>query len=125
MDNNSERIDAFNQEIGSMKLRGANASGERILVILGALALAVGFALAILGGIQTSGTTNQADQRAFMATGSFLGIALVVVGAALFVRFSLARYLRFWLVRLVHESRSNTDRIVDAIRETTGSAPPQ
>ena len=51
----------------------------------------------------------------FLATGSFLGIALIIAGAALFVRYSLARYLRFWLVRLVYESRANTDRIVEAI----------
>ncbi len=117
MDNNTERIEAFTEEIGSMKLRGSSASGERTLVLVGALSLAAGFALAILGGIQTSGTTNQADQRAFMATGSFIGIALVIVGAALFVRFSLARYLRFWMVRMVHESRANTDRIVQAIHD--------
>lgn len=117
MDNNTERIEAFTEEIGSMKLRGSSASGERTLVLLGIAALVVGTALAVVGGIQASGTTNQADQRAFMATGSFIGIALVIVGAALFVRFSLARYLRFWMVRMVHESRANTDRIVRAINE--------
>jgi len=56
-----------------------------------------------------------ANQRAFMATGTFLGIALMIGGAALFVRYSMARYLRFWLIRLVHESRVNTERVVDAI----------
>ena len=32
-----------------------------------------------------------------MATGTFIGIALIIAGAAFFVRYSLARYLRFWL----------------------------
>ena len=44
----------------------------------------------------------------------------LLAGAALFVRYSMARYLRFWLVRLVHESRANTDRIVDAIERGSG-----
>src|SRR5690606_2904403 len=105
-----------------MKLRASSAEGERRLLVLGGLALIAGLALAIYGGIMVQNTTENvaANQRAFMATGTFLGIALVIVGAALFVRFSLARYLRFWLIRLVHESRANTDRIVEAIERASG-----
>ncbi len=114
---NPERIEAFKTEVEQMKLRASSAEGERRLVVLGALALVAGLALAVFGGIMVQNTTENvaANQRAFMATGTFLGIALVIVGAALFVRFSLARYLRFWLIRLVHESHANTDRIVEAI----------
>jgi hypothetical protein len=119
---NPERIEAFKAEVEQMKLRASSAEGERRLLVLGALALAAGLALAIYGGIMVQNTTENvaANQRAFMATGTFLGIALVIVGAALFVRFSLARYLRFWLIRLVHESRANTDRIVEAIERASG-----
>jgi hypothetical protein len=117
---NSDRVDAFKTEIEGLKLRGAGAEGERRLLLLGGLALAAGLALTILGGIQVTNNTGPADQRAFMATGTFLGIALLILGAALFVRYSLSRYLRFWLIRLVHESRANTDRIVDAIERSSG-----
>ena len=55
-----------------------------------------------------------------MAQGSFLGLALIIAGVALFVRYSLARYLRFWLIRLTYESRANTDRVVDAIERAAG-----
>jgi len=117
LNENPERIEAFRTEVEQMKLRASSAEGERRLVVLGALALAAGLALAVFGGIMVQNTTENvaANQRAFMATGTLLGIALIIVGAALFVRFSLARYLRFWLIRLVHESRANTDRIVEAI----------
>jgi hypothetical protein len=120
LNENPERIEAFTHEVEQMKLRASSAEGERRLVVLGAVALIAGLALAVFGGIMVQNTTENvaANQRAFMATGTFLGIALVIVGAALFVRFSLARYLRFWLVRLVHESRANTDRIVEAIERT-------
>jgi len=36
------------------------------------------------------------------------------------VRYSLARFLRFWLVRLVHEHRSETDRVVEALKQIEG-----
>jgi hypothetical protein len=112
---NPDRVDTFKSEIDGLKLRGSGAEGERRLLLLGGLALAAGIVLTIIGGIQVTNNTGPADQRAFMATGTFLGIALIIAGAALFVRYSLSRYLRFWLIRLIHESRANTDRIVEAI----------
>ena len=60
-------------------------------------------------------TSDGADQRAFLGQTTYLGIVLVIVGAALFVRYSLSRYLRYWMIRLIHEQRTQTDRIVDAI----------
>jgi len=115
VENQPERVEAFTQEIESLKLKASSAENENRLLILGALSLIGGLALSIIGAVQVTGTSVPADQRAFMATGTFLGIALIIVGAALFVRFSLARYMRFWLIRLIHESRANTDRIVEAI----------
>jgi hypothetical protein len=114
-DQDPDRVEAFTAEIESMKLRGGGAEGERRLLVIGVIALVAGLALAILGGIQVTNNTAPADQRAFMATGTFLGIALMILGAALFVRYSMSRYLRFWLIRLIHESRANTDRIVEAL----------
>ena len=41
--------------------------------------------------------------------------ALTVLGAAIFLRYSLARFLRMWLLRQLFEGQANTDRIVDAV----------
>lgn len=114
---NEDRIQTFTEEIGELKLRGARADRERWLLILGVLGLVAGVALAIFGGFQASGTTEIGDQIAFLATGTLIGLALVVAGTALFIRYSLARFMRFWLVRLVHEHRSETDRVVQALKE--------
>jgi hypothetical protein len=112
---NEDRINAFTEEIGELKLRSASADRERWLFVLGCAGLIVGVFLALYGGFQASGTANQADQVAFLATGSFLGLALVAAGTALFVRYSLTKFLRYWLVRLVHENRAETDRLIAAI----------
>lgn len=115
MDGQQDRVEAFESEIRSLKLRAGSAEGEKWLLLIGIAMGVAGVALAVLGGVQTAADSNEFNQRAAMATGSFIGIALLIGGAALFIRYSLARYLRFWLVRLVHESRANTDRIVEAI----------
>lgn len=120
MNENPERATQFREEIESMKLKASGSENESRLLALGVVLSVVGIGLAVVGGIQVTNTLNPANQRAYLATGSFLGIALLIAGAALFVRYSLARYMRFWLVRLVHESRSNTDRIVEAIETASG-----
>ena len=42
-------------------------------------------------------------------------LILTVVGAAMFLRYALARFLRMWLLRQLYEGQANTDRIVDAV----------
>jgi len=127
---NDARIEQFKSEIDGLKLRGSSSEGEKRLLILGVGLVIAGVALAVFGAIQVGAVGDApADQRAYMAQGSFLGIALILAGGALFVRFSLARYMRFWMIRLTYESRANTDRLVDAIERAAGIdavvAPPQ
>lgn len=45
---------------------------------------------------------------------ALLGIVLALGSVALFVRYSLSRWFRYWLIRLIHEDRQQTDRIVEA-----------
>ncbi|MFM8857469.1 MAG: hypothetical protein ACKOI2_09770 [Actinomycetota bacterium] len=114
---NEDRIQTFTEEIAAMKLRCARSDRERWLLTLGVVALVAGVGLAVYGGFQASGTAVAADQIAYLATGTLVGLVLVVAGTALFVRYSIARFMRFWLVRLVHENRTETDRIVKALSD--------
>ena len=119
MNENPERVQAFQSEIESMKLKAAGAENEKWLLLGGVLLAVVGLGLAVLTAVQIPNETDPVKQTTLLATGSFLGIALLIAGVALFVRFSMARYMRFWLIRLVHESRANTDRIVEALERAT------
>ena len=118
---NEARIEQFRTEVDGLKLKGSSGEGEQRLLIVGIVLTALGIALAILGAVQVGASGGSpADQRAYMAQGSFLGLALIIAGVALFIRYSLARYMRFWLIRLTYESRANTDRVVDAIERAAG-----
>lgn len=113
---NEDRIQTFTEEISAMKLRGGRSDRERMLLILGAIGLVAGVGLAVFGGFQASGTSNTTDQVAFLATGTLIGLALVIASTAVFIRYSLARFLRFWLIRLVHEHRTETDRVIGQLK---------
>lgn len=124
MNDKNQRIDEFKSEIEGLKLKGSSAEGENKLLVAGLVLVGVGVVLAIGAAIRVASYGDSAgDQRAIVAQGSLLGIVLVIAGAALFIRFSLARYMRFWLIRLTYESRANTDRIVDAIERASGLPP--
>jgi hypothetical protein len=124
MNENPQRVAEFQAEIEAMKVKAGSGTNESRLLIVGSLLAVAGLALAVYGGIMVQNDANEYNQRAFMATGSFIGIALLIAGAAMFVRYSMARYLRFWLIRLVYESQANTDRIVKAIEVGSGQRPP-
>src|SRR3954469_18410866 len=86
------------------------------------LLMKAGLALVVIGGICTgsgwwgaSGTANLAEQIPYLISGGLFGIALVVAGTGLVMRYSLARLFRFWLARLVAEHAQQTDRTVDAL----------
>jgi hypothetical protein len=68
-----------------------------------------------------------AEQVPYAISGGAGGLGLIVVGAALITRFSLARLFRFWLARVVYEHQVQTDRTVDALGRIedalTGRAP--
>lgn len=74
-----------------------------------------GFAVIGMGWWGASGTKNVYEEIPYVISGGIFGASLVMVGAALFARYSAARLLCFWLVRLVADQQIQTDRVVDAI----------
>ncbi len=51
---------------------------------------------------------------------ALIGVTVAVVGGALYLKGALAGFLRFWLVRDLHERRAQTDRMLERARR--GSA---
>ncbi len=115
----SDRMAAFEAEIASLRLKGGDAGSENQLLRAGVAGMGLGVVLAVAGAALMSSTATASAQRAYMVQGAMLGLALLVVGAALFIRYSLGRYLRFWMIRLVHEERANTDRLIEAIERAS------
>jgi hypothetical protein len=112
---NHERVDEFKQEIAGLQIRTPQAETERWLLIGGVGLMALGVLFIIGGWWGASGTTVIVDAVSFMISGGILGLAMIVIGAALFVRYSSTRYLRYWLIRQIYENQNNTDRSVEAI----------
>jgi hypothetical protein len=112
-----ERVEQFKEEIASMRLRDPSTSRDRLLLRLGIAGMVLGVAFGVYAYTLSHGTTNALQQRDAIVI-ALLGVAVTVAGAALFVRYSVAQFLRFWLARLTYEQQAQTDRVVEAIRPT-------
>ena len=111
----ADRVRRFQSDVAAMDVPAA-VSKQESSVLWGGIALVVLGIIAVLAGYWgASGTASVADQMPYMLSGGAIGLALVIIGAVLVGRYSMARLFRFWLALLVAENRAQTDRIVDAI----------
>ncbi|MEZ5144162.1 MAG: hypothetical protein R2726_16825 [Acidimicrobiales bacterium] len=128
METNHQRIDQFKQELADVNVKTPVDQGERTYLIAGMALAVVGLVVILIGWWGASGTAIVAEQIPYLISGGVLGLGLVVIGGALFVRYSLTRYLRFWVIRSIYEERAQADRQVEALerlevalRETAGA----
>jgi uncharacterized membrane protein YidH (DUF202 family) len=111
------RIDQFKSDVTELNLKAGNAGREKIVAAFGVLLIIVGIGGAFLAYVSSKNLNDARDvQTQIVFAVAFL--TLVVAGAALFIRYSFAAFLRMWLLRNLYEGQANTDRIVEAIADS-------
>lgn len=108
-----DRVEQFKADIASLRISDPSAARDQLAVRGGLLAMGAGTALAVAGYFMSNGTDNPLGQRDAIVL-ALLGLTLAVVGGALYLKGALASFLRFWLVRDLHERRLQTDRLLAA-----------
>ena len=115
MDQSNDRAEQFKAEIADMKVKTGRARTENWLQWLGAALMVAGIAIALgaysasLNVTATPGTNvDVLDSNSYtpLAIG---GLAVTVAGGFIFLRYSLAKFLRFWLLRQSYEQRLALD----------------
>ena len=96
----TDRADRFLADLADVRHDSSNRNV--LLARLGGALLVAGVLLAALGLILSQSTNNPLDQSSDVSLG-LGGVALSIAGLALFLRYSLAQFLRFWLLRLIYE----------------------
>jgi len=106
----SPRLQQFQSEVEQLKVTGGKANPERTWSIIGGLLMVAGLIVIIVAYSQTHSSKVPGDWADYNVL-SNLGLALVIIGAVLFLVMNLRRYLRYWLIRLIYEQRDAADRI--------------
>ena len=99
------RTEAFKEEVKGLKIKDPNAGRDAMLLKLGVVIMVVGVIVAIVSYFVSHGTTQILEQNDAQTIG-MIGIAVTILGAAMFLRYSLAAFMRFWLARLLFEQHN-------------------
>lgn len=92
------RAQRFVRELAELKIPDPAAARATLWLRLGGLLMAAGLVLGALAFPLAHATDNSLAQGDALAIG-LGGVTAAVVGAALFLRYSLTGFLRFWLAR--------------------------
>ncbi|WCO66153.1 hypothetical protein PO878_16755 [Iamia majanohamensis] len=111
----TDTTDGFAARVQQLHVPEPKADREALLLKVGVGLVVVGVVLIVVAWFQASGTASVAEQVPYVVSGGLVGLALVIVGSALVIRFSLARLFRYWLARIVYEHQVQTDRTVDVL----------
>ena len=115
MSQSNDRAEQFKAEIADMRLKTGRWRMEGLLQLLGVVLMVAGIAIALgaysasLNVTATPGTNvDVLDSNSFTPL-AIAGLATSVTGGFLFLRYSLAKFLRFWLLRQSYEQRAAID----------------
>lgn len=114
-----QRAEQFRNEIAALEIRDPSTARDRLLARAGLVGMAGGVVVTAVAYALSHGTTDPLEQRDALVL-AVVGVAVVVASAALYIRAALAGFLRFWLLRDIHERRAQVDRLV----ESGGDSPP-
>ncbi len=98
------RREQFEEEIAAVRIRTGKAEAEQRFTILGLVGLGAGIVVCLLAYFGSQGQSDTRDVISSVIL-ALVGVSLSIAGAALFLRYSLARFLRFWLLRLIYEQQ--------------------
>ena len=115
MQGQPDRIEQLKADLAELRITDPSAGRDQLAVRLGLAALLAGVVLPVVAYAMSHGTSNALAQRDAIIL-ALLGVSCAIGGGALYVKGALAGFLRFWLVRDLHERRAQTDRIVGGDR---------
>jgi hypothetical protein len=121
------RVEQFQKEIDAMQLRDPAVTRERNLLRLGGILMAVGIIIAAGAYIldRSANVNNGQPQQLDALSLALLGLTIAIVGGAMFLRYSLGQFLRFWLARLSYEQQAAADRLVESTAPNPAAAAPK
>jgi hypothetical protein len=111
----NQRADQLRADVSALKLKTDRAGKERALQVLGVVLMVAGIAIAFaayrsaLNVTATPGSNvDLLDSNAYGSLAA-MGVAVSIVGGFVFLRYSLADFLRFWLLRRSYEQQAAID----------------
>lgn len=94
----TSRLDRFDAAVADIGHR--SSTRDRQWAMAGAALMVLGLVVAVVAYATSTSMSDQRDVGSAQIL-AVLGLAAVVAGAAVFVRYSVTEFLRFWLLRVL------------------------
>lgn len=114
------RADRFARELRDLKISDPSAGRPRLWQRLGATLMVLGIVLGIAAYLisQRTGSSLTATTAITIGLG---GVILALVGSAIFLRYSLTGFLRFWMARQSFELNILAERVFSPSESPNGT----
>ena len=114
----NERVERFKAEAAELNRKAGSQSKEGVLQAVGALMMVAGVVVSLIAFMASTGLEAEGDIMEMIVLAIAM-LAVAVTGAAMFLRYSMAKFLRFWLLRQMYEGQAHVDQVVSAIGRTS------
>lgn len=112
------RAERFSSELADLKISDPSAGHPRLWQRLGATLMVLGIAAGLTSYLISHRTTSSLTQGDAI-TIALGGVTLAVIGGAIFLRYSLTGFLRFWMARQSFELNILAERFLTASAHDT------
>jgi hypothetical protein len=119
----NDRIERLRSDAAELNV-GRSGARDGLYQTVGAIAMGAGVVVAFVA-YQLSLNKDDSRDIASLQILALSMLTLAVVGAAVFLRYSLARFLRFWLLRQLYEGQAHIDQVVAALQPGTSASAPR
>lgn len=116
MTSTETRADRFVRELAELKIADPAAGHPRFWQRAGAVLMVIGLGLGVTAFL-ISHRTSQSLVQGDAITIGLGGVTTSVIGAAIFLRYSLTGFLRFWLARQSYDVSQLGDRLLAGDRD--------
>jgi hypothetical protein len=119
MQGQPDRIEQFEADIAELRITDPSSRRDHLSTRLGVAGMTVGIILGLYAyslSYGAAGGDPALQQRDAIVLG-LVAVSVTVVGAALYVKGAVSSFLRYWLVRDLHERRAQTDRVIQHLGE--------
>ncbi|MGW4477675.1 hypothetical protein [Rhodococcus triatomae] len=109
MTSTETRAARFTRELAELKIPDPSAGRSGLWLRTGVALMVLGPVLAVVAYLMSHNTSDPLIQRDAIVI-AIGGVAVAVVGAALYLRYSLTGFLRFWMARQSYDLGLLADR---------------
>src|SRR5919109_1836279 len=110
----NDRIERLQSEAARLDV-ARSGSRDGLFQTVAVVAMVVGVVGAFIAYQASLGSDDPRDIQSFIILAITM-LGLVIIGAAVFLRYSLAKFLRFWLLRQLYEGQAHVDELVAGLR---------